>query len=327
MKTLNESSFSLNRATVPYDWYLYMSGHGFFYTSKIYVPGVGEVESTVWCNPSASENEPSFLTEKDVPAETFSFLKPDEAVATQNKPIDVAYYNLLAQCDEWHGGYVDGYGYMTEETSSSMYGNSIIAGGSVYPCGPNGFVAVRKAKFYQLKKEGRWRGGSVEDWGYVSENTNILGSSIGVGEAVSEGERTLGAIMLISCAMEHSANLASLQKDFEDCWNEEKKCYEIDSRRLSSYLQANFPYHDPLYGPDDMWIALVNHRVVFLRQITRRDNDSGETYGEDSMIVDYNPLKHTYEYLNPVGEMSIGSVPAYNVHHEVDAKVYIFKKY
>lgn len=254
-------------------------------------------------------------------------MKDVQPSGTGNKPISPSTYNNLARHDEWHGGYVDGFGYIAEETSSSMYGNSIIMGGSLYACGPGGMAAVRKAKFYQLKKEGRWRGGNVEDWGHISQSTQILGSSYSINETVSAGENTLGAIMLISCAMERGASLTTLQKDFANYWNEEKGCYEIDSRTLSSYLRANFPYDDPIYGPDDVSIALANHRIVFLRQITRKYDDFGETksYGYDSMIVDSNLLKHVYECLSLAETIHIGTAPEYNVQHEIDTMVRIYK--
>lgn len=329
MKELNEKSFLNVESVIPEQLYNDLLTYGYFVPGEYTDPDTGTVVSSVnWVRKDLSSQDTNFFSDQELKQFNLN-VKPEDVSGTVNKPLPASAYNVLASHDEWHGGYVEGFGHISEETSSSMYGNSIIMGGSLYACGPGGMAAVRKAKFYQLKKEGRWRGGNVENWGYVSQGTQILGSSYSMGDSVSAGERTLGAIMLISCALERGASLATLRKEFADCWNQEKGCYEIDSRRLSSYLQAHYPYNDPIYGPDDVQIALANHRVIFLRQITRQEDDwRGErTYGNDSMIVDYNVLKQGYEYLNPVGAMSIGSVPEYNVRYEVDVKVYIYIKY
>lgn len=101
---------------------------------------------------------------------------PSSGYGTEGNPLSINDYNLLAQRGMWHGGYVDSLGFVSVYATSVEYGNSIYEGGSWYRYGGE-YYPVSISDFYKLLDEGKWHGGYVKDWGYVSPSTTILGSS------------------------------------------------------------------------------------------------------------------------------------------------------
>ena len=245
------------------------------------------------------------------------------AYGTQQHPMPRDKYNILAHHDEWKGGYVEDFGYMHVETSSSLYGNSIFVGNSLNTCGPNGY-AVRKAKFYKLIAEGRWNGGSVDDWGQVSRNTQILGSSLAIERANNASEQDLGSIANVERALGSNSTIESLKQKFQQCWNEGKGRYLISSQQLLEHFGTS--RWDPT---SDMEMALATRKIVHIRIIDQKYDEWGEVrnYGSDYMLVDYNSLRHVFEYLSSYS-LSIGKIPENDVKYDSGEKVLtnVFKK-
>ena len=98
--------------------------------------------------------------------------------------------------------------------------------------------------------------------------------------------------------------------------------YKIGYDRLTKYFSQQFQY-----SPDDnISNAVASHRPTFVRQITQKYDEYGETrnYGTDSMLLDNNALKQQYECLNPCG-LGIFSI-AKRVMNSSDVITSVFKK-
>lgn len=168
--------------------------------------------------------------------------KENGTPSSENNPNSIEAYNAFASCDEWDGGYVEGFGYI-DVAASSQYVDSLYLSGSWYACGsPRNLVHI--AKFYKLTFENRWKGGDVSLWGYVLENTRILGCSTETLAKVDVGEETLGTLINVSHSLGYGiVTIESMRNEFKDFWDTARNRYEIDDKTLSEYIRQHFIMH------------------------------------------------------------------------------------
>lgn len=303
-KNLTENSFRSIGDMSPDELISYLDENGYWdFYDKIFIEGVEtEGEGVTWIRKHPHEFEYNILTHEDlIKLQLGTWLqrmKEEGAPGMKNNPNSIEAYNAFASCDEWRGGYVEGSGYI-DVAASSLYGNSLCLGNSWYACGsPQN--PVRVAKFYKLSLENRWRGGDVSSWGYVSENTKILGCSTETLTQVGKGEVTLGTLINVNHSLGHSVvTIESMKNRFKDFWDTARNSYQIDDGALSEYIRQNFYYAQT----NDIKEGLAKHKTSLLRQVTRTTDDYQgiKKYGYDVMVVDYNGIKHKYECIEPTG--------------------------
>lgn len=301
-KSLSESSFRSINSMSPDELKGYLERNGEVYWSNNIKIDNQIVSGWIWARKEPVEYDYNILTHEDlIKLQLGTWLKSMEeegAAGTASNSISIEAYNTFASCDEWHGGYVEGFGYIGV-AASSLYGNSLYLSGSWHACGTLQ-NPVRVAKYYKLTFEDRWRGGYVKSWGHVSESTKVLGCSTETITKVGEGERTLGTLINVETSLGRKmTSIESMKSKFKDFWNVEKRSYEIDDKTLSEYIRKNFYYATT----DKVEQGLADHKTVLLRKVTKviEDDYVIKKYGYDVMAVDYDAMKHNYECIDPIG--------------------------
>lgn len=329
-KQLTENSFqSIIDGMTLEDLKKYLEEEGdLYYSEDVDVPVEGGTKTTsgwVWARKHPIEYDYNILTHEELLelklADWLRRIEEEGAPGTTGNSLSIEAYNNFARCDVWHGGYVEGYGYIGV-AASSLYGNSLCLNGSWCECGSQS-NPVTAAKFYKLMLENRWKGGYVRSWNYVSANTKILGSSLDL-ERVSPSEVTLGSIINVGNSLGRNMHISTLRERFKDYWDEMRKKYEIDDKTLSEFFRTTF-YHAVVGGIRD---GLAQHKPIFLRIVDRKVNDYGEItrYGTDYMVVDYNEIRRTYECIEPITP-SVVSVSVKNIQEgKTEILTYIFSK-
>lgn len=89
-----------------------------------------------------------------------------------NNPITIEDYNFLVRNDNWYGGFVENIGYVGMFATSVDYGNSIY-NGSWVRYGDAGYP-VSQSDFFQLWNDGKWNGGYVSGFDYVSREATEI---------------------------------------------------------------------------------------------------------------------------------------------------------
>lgn len=217
-----------------------------------------------------------------------------------NKPVGLPLdkFNALVKDDAWNGGYVERLGYV-EVAASSLYGNSIFLSSWV-ACGEqNNPVPLRR--FYELSKEGRWNGGHVGTWGYVSKTQHIPGSSLDF-ESVKSGEEPIGCIVNALNMIVYGGTSAGIKEQLKEYYDKSRDEYVIENGSLYNVLNKYFLV-TALYRHSDITSALQKHKVVFLRMVNRTETVNGELrkYGKDFLILDCSVSKSEYVALDTVG--------------------------
>ena len=90
----------------------------------------------------------------------------------RDNPITKEDYNFLARNGNWYGGYVEDLGYVGLYATSVDYGNSIY-NGSWVRYGDAGYP-VSQSDFFQLWNDGKWNGGYVSGFNYVSREATEI---------------------------------------------------------------------------------------------------------------------------------------------------------
>lgn len=328
-KSLTENSFRSIDDMSPDELKSYLDENGYWdFYDKIFIEGIEkEGEGVTWIRKHPHEFEYNILTHEDLIKLQLSTwlqrMREEGAPGMKNNPNSVEAYNAFARCDEWRGGYVEGYGYI-DVAASSLYGNSLCLGNSWYACGaPQN--PIRVAKFYKLSLANRWRGGDVSSWGYVSENTKILGCSTETLTQVGQGEVTLGTLINVNHSLGHGVvTIESMKNRFKDFWDTARNSYQIDDGTLSEYIRQNFYYAQT----NDIKEGLAQHKTSLLRQVTRTTDDYQgiKKYGYDVMVVDYNGIKHKYECIEPTGP-SVTSISEKDIREgKIEIQTHILSK-
>ena len=244
--------------------------------------------------------EYNFLTHKDLEKLEKSWLAQQLDKELNGKLPDptIEEYNMLASAGEWYGGYVQGLGFV-EQAASSLYGAPIYNNSWIQRGEPDN--PVSQGQFYKFKKEGRWHGGFVDTWDYVSASKNILGSSYGKLQVVNDGESFLGAIINASTMIAYGGlTYEGTKETFADYYDRDVKKYLIPSNELSTILNRYF-IASAIERMDDIDNALSKHLPVFVRHITEKvtlSNGEEISYGEDGLIVDMSIRKNELTILN-----------------------------
>lgn len=217
-----------------------------------------------------------------------------------NKPVGlpVDEFNAMVKDGAWDGGYVQTLGYV-EVAASSLYGNSIYLS-SWIPCGEqNNPVPVRR--FYELSKEGRWGGGHVGNWGYVSNTQHIPGSSLNL-ESAGQGEEIVGCIANAQNMIAYGSSVDSVKESLKQYYDKSRNEFVVENYDLYSVLNRYFIVN-ALYRHEDINKALSDHKVVFLRMVDRIETVKGEThkYGKDYLVLDSSVFNSEYILLDTFG--------------------------
>ncbi|MBP1539337.1 MAG: hypothetical protein ILA29_03175 [Prevotella sp.] len=215
---------------------------------------------------------------------------------TSSNSASIELYNAFAKYDEWPGGYVQGYGYVGRESLNSFtYGQPMIMGTSWVYKGYSG-VPVTEGKFYELALSSQWNGGEVDNYGYVGEYQQVLGST-GIDQLVqvSSSYRTIGAIVNASLMLRQEISQSQVYNSMGGT--------TISDDGLQQLLVSIFQLGGPAFY-DDIEDALNEQCVIIVRvnmnsYITNTPNHVGDG---DYNVVDYNPVKHRYVCFDSVSK-------------------------
>ena len=215
---------------------------------------------------------------------------------SSDNPVTIETYNAFARYDEWPGGYVQGYGYVSLESSNSTtYGQPMIMGTSWVYKGISE-VPVTKGRFYALALNSQWHGGDVDNYGYVGEYQQVLGST-GIEQLVQvySGYGTIGAVVNAGLMLNQSLS----QSQVYDYMNGTT----ISDDGLQQLLQHFFPNSSPAMY-DDIEDALDDQSVIIARVNNNSyiSNIPNHVADGDYNVVDYNPVKHRYVCFDSVSK-------------------------
>ena len=219
-----------------------------------------------------------------------------EISATSTNSASIDTYNTFAKYDEWPGGYVQGYGYVGRESLNSFtYGQPMIMGTSWVYKGYSG-VPVTEGKFYELALSSQWNGGEVDNYGYVGEYQQVLGST-GIDQLVQvyPGYGTIGAIVNASLMLRQEISQSQVYDSMGGT--------TISDDGLQQLLVSIFQLGGPAIY-DDIEDALNEQCVIIVRvnmnsYISHTPNHVGDG---DYNVVDYNPVKHRYVCFDSVSK-------------------------
>ena len=215
---------------------------------------------------------------------------------TSSNSASIELYNAFAKYDEWPGGYVQGYGYVSKESLNSFtYGQPMIMGTSWVYKGYSG-VPVTEGKFYELALSSQWNGGYVDNYGYMGEYQQVLGST-GSEQLVQvySGYGTIGAVVNAGLMLNQTLS----QSQVYDYMNGTT----ISDDGLQQLLQHFFPSgSSAMY--DDIEEALDDQSVIIARVNMNSyiSNIPNHVTNGDYNVVDYNPVKHRYVCFDSVSK-------------------------
>ena len=215
---------------------------------------------------------------------------------TSSNSASIELYNAFAKYDEWPGGYVQGYGYVSKESLNSFaYGQPMIMGTSWVYKGISQ-VPVTEGKFYELVLNSQWHGGIVDNYGYMEEYQQVLGST-GIEQLVQvySGYGTIGAVVNAGLMLNQSLS----QSQVYDYMNGTT----ISDDGLQQLLQHFFPNSSPAMY-DDIEDALDDQSVIIARVNNNSyiSNIPNHVADGDYNVVDYNPVKHRYVCFDSVSK-------------------------
>ena len=285
------------------EFYKYIKENGSFCDSRKWRDvDEREFRNWTWKRKHPVETEFNYITSKQIADELYkkALAEAFGERMDQTKPValPVKDYNELVQDDAWEGGYVETLGYV-EVAASSLYGNSVYLSSWV-ACGEqNNPVAL--SRFYELSRNGQWRGGYVGDWGYVSNTQHIPGSSLDF-ESVESGEGIIGCIVNVQNMIVHGGSVESVREKLKPYYNANRNEYVVENNDLFNILNSYFIVNT-LHGYKDVNEALSNHKVVMLRVNNRTEIVNGETrkYGNDFIVLASSLIKSEYTLLDTVG--------------------------
>ena len=203
-------------------------------------------------------------------------------------------YNMYARWDLWPGGYVQNMGFVAAPTSSMEYGASLLRNNSWIPQG-NTDAPLPVVKYYRLDQGGKWKGGHVSGWGYVNEDTHVLGASTSIRFTLASHAYDWDIINIVNLSMQISnwpLDIDSVRSEFMKYWDQQTHRFEIDDRTLRKYLNDHFYQATTTSIPE----ALDKHYGVLLRLVTRTVEVNGQElkYGYDVLVLGYNPVLQQY---------------------------------
>lgn len=215
---------------------------------------------------------------------------------TSSNSASIELYNAFAKYDEWPGGYVQGYGYVSKESLNSFaYGQPMIMGTSWVYKGISQ-VPVTEGKFYELVLNSQWHGGIVDNYGYMEEYQQVLGST-GIEQLVQvySGYGTIGAIVNASLMLRQEISQSQVYNSMGGT--------TISDDGLQQLLVSIFQLGGPAIY-DDIEDALNEQCVIIVRvnmnsYISHTPNHVGDG---DYNVVDYNPVKHRYVCFDSVSK-------------------------
>ena len=216
--------------------------------------------------------------------------------SSSTNPATIETYNAFARFDEWPGGYVQGYGYVsTESSNSTVYGQPMIMGTSWVYKGISE-VPITMGKFYALVLNSQWHGGFVDNYGYMGDLQQVLGST-GCDQLVQvyPGYGTIGSI--INAGLMFNQILS--QSQIYDYMNGTT----ISDDGLQQLLQHFFPNSSPaVYNAIEE--ALDDQCVIIARvnMNSYTSNIPNHVTDGDYNVVDYNPVKHRYVCFDSVSK-------------------------
>lgn len=216
-------------------------------------------------------------------------------------PISIEGYNAFAKWDVWKAGYVERLGFV-DEPAASEYGCSLYLN-SWFPRG-HAQNPVHVFQFYKLVNDDRWNGGHVATWNYVGMGTKVLGSSLSF-QTVNDGENTIGSLVNLGAFLGRNFDITTLLEKFNGYIDPQTGRYEVDDEELYRFLTTNFYHYNTFEGATDLdkvKNALSEHKGILARIITEVwDNAiaSRNSYN-DVFVVDYNWLKMTFVYIDPI---------------------------
>ena len=244
------------------------------------------------------DKKKNFYSSVEEPSLREILLNVGQQCGTEGSPVSVEAYNTFARWDVWPGGYVERLGFVDEYAASVDYGCSIFTNSWISRGAAENPVHV--FQFYKLVEDEKWHGGNVETWGTVSGSTKILGASASYGfETSGTGEDTLGSLANLEIMLGRNGSVSGLRNTFHDCLQSDGS-YEVSDLRLSNYIQQNL-YLKHAYGNEGVENVkndLLNHFAVYVRIVTHEDA-SGNLYGEDRIVLDYNWLRQVFVCLDP----------------------------
>ncbi|MBQ5972022.1 MAG: hypothetical protein IJL45_06430 [Prevotella sp.] len=219
-----------------------------------------------------------------------------EISATSTNYTSIDTYNAFAKYDEWPGGYVQGYGYVSKESLNSFaYGQPMIMGTSWVYKGISQ-VPVTEGKFYELVLNSQWHGGIVDNYGYMEEYQQILGST-GIEQLVQvySGYGTIGAVVNAGLMLRQAISQSQVYNSMGGT--------TISDDGLQQLLQNYFPASSPAIY-DDIEDALDDQCVIIVRvnmnSIT--SNIPNHVISGDYNVVDYNPVRNRYVCFDSVSK-------------------------
>ncbi|MBD5225683.1 MAG: hypothetical protein HDS68_06950 [Bacteroidales bacterium] len=214
-------------------------------------------------------------------------------------PVSQEGYNAFARWNEWFGAYVAGLGYVGEPSSSS-YGAQLYLNGSWVSPGTSDFP-MTTGNFYKKAAEHTWSGGQVDTWGYVKADQRILGVSTDMGFAYGEGDNDTLVTLANFCRMLSwdPVEVNDIRSDFQEYRDQNTSKYEIPARAIAKFLDSRFS----VAYASSISEALRKHYGVLLRIVTRTEEVNAQInkYGEDYLIVGYNPILQQLDYITRAG--------------------------
>ncbi len=291
---LDENSFEglnlfLQDFSTPEEFRKYMQDNGFEYSDS---SGCYR-----WIRTEIDSESMNSINCKQLTDHLKLWLQYQQIPGTSSNPLSQAGYNAFARWDQWFGAYVAGLGYIGEPASSS-YGAQLYLNGSWVAPGTSAFP-MTTGRFYQKAAEKTWSGGQVDTWGYVQAGQRILGVSTDMGFAYGTHSDSTLITLANLCRMLSwdPVQVNDIRSRFQAYWTHDK--YEIPSWAIADFLNANFFPGDAVSIAE----ALRKHYGVLLRIVTRTEEVNGKVnkYGDDYLIVDYNPILQQLDYIKPQG--------------------------
>ena len=267
-----------------------------------YLLGTNEENGSVWwvfkkSDPTNDKERYAYITSiLNQAVENFLNNFGGGVSGTSSNSASIELYNAFAKYDEWPGGYVQGYGYVSKESLNSFtYGQPMIMGTSWVYKGISQ-VPVTEGKFYELVLNSQWHGGDVDNYGYMGEYQQILGST-GIEQLVQvyPGYGTIGAIVNASLMLDQAVSQSQVYNDLNGT--------TISDDGLQQLLQHYFPASSPaMYS--DIEEALDDQSVIIARvnMNSYTSNIPNHVTDGDYNVVDYNPVKHRYVCFDSVSK-------------------------
>lgn len=267
-----------------------------------YLLGTNEENGSVWwvfkkSDPTNDKERYAYITSiLNQAVENFLNNFGDGVSGTSSNSASIELYNAFAKYDEWPGGYVQGYGYVSKESLNSFaYGQPMIMGTSWVYKGISQ-VPVTEGKFYELVLNSQWHGGIVDNYGYMEEYQQILGST-GIDQLVQvySGYGTIGAVVNAGLMLRQAISQSQVYNSMGGT--------TISDDGLQQLLVSIFQLGGPAIY-DDIEDALDNQCVIIVRVNMNLYNTNIPNHVGDGdyNVVDYNPVKHRYVCFDSVSK-------------------------